>query len=121
MIPALLAGEPAVLVALVARGGDHVRRPVHDPRAVPIRTSAALAGTLTGMALTAGIGWWSVSSAHLTGVVDDGGRILSTFAGDINLQDLLVAAVIIAGLGVLNDVTITQASVVWELRARHRR
>ena len=68
------------------------------------------------MALTAGIGWWSVSSAHLTGVVDDGGRILSTFAGDISLQELLVAAVIIAGLGVLNDVTITQASVVWELR-----
>ena len=74
------------------------------------------------MALTAGIGWWSVSSAHLTGVVDDGGRILSTFAGDISLQDLLVAAVIIAGLGVLNDVTITQASVgVGAARRRHPR
>ena len=97
-------------------GRDHVRRPLPDPRAVSLRTSAALAGTLAGMALTAGIGWWSVSSAHLTGVVDDGGRILSTFAGDISLQDLLIAAVIIAGLGVLNDVTITQASAVWELR-----
>jgi uncharacterized membrane protein len=29
----------------------------------------------------------------------------------------LVAAVVIAGLGVLNDVTTTQASAVWELRA----
>jgi uncharacterized membrane protein len=81
-----------------------------------IRTSAALAGTLAGMAITAGIGWWSVHSAHLTGVVDEGGQILTTFAGSISLQDLLVAAVIIAGLGVLNDVTITQASSVWELR-----
>ena len=58
-----------------------------------------------------------MTSAHLTGVVDDGGRILSSFAGDISLQELLIAAVIIAGLGVLDDVTITQASVVWELRS----
>jgi uncharacterized membrane protein len=50
-------------------------------------------------------------------VVDDGGRVLSTFADRVSLQDLLIAAVVIAGLGVLNDVTITQASAVWELRA----
>ena len=35
VIPALLAGEPAVPVALVALGGDHVRRPLHDPRRRP--------------------------------------------------------------------------------------
>lgn len=35
----------------------------------------------------------------------------------MNLQDLLVAAMTVAGLGVLNDVTITQTSAVWELRA----
>jgi uncharacterized membrane protein len=43
--------------------------------------------------------------------------VLSTYSGNIGLQDLLIAAVIVAGLGVLNDVTITQASAVWELRA----
>jgi uncharacterized membrane protein len=82
-----------------------------------VRTSAALAGTLAGMVITATIGWWAVGSAHLTGVAGEGGQILTTLAGQISLQDLLVAAVIIAGLGVLNDVTITQASAVWELRA----
>jgi uncharacterized membrane protein len=114
-IPAMLAGEAAVPVALTASAAIMyvVLYTTHGPS---LRTSAALAGTLAGMGLTAGIGWWAVSEAHLTGVVDDGGRILSTFAGDLSLQDLLVAAVIIAGLGVLNDVTITQASAVWELR-----
>ena len=115
VIPALLTGQPAVPVALVA-SAVIMYVVLYTTHGLSLRTSAALAGTLTGMALTAGIGWWSVSSAHLTGVVDDGGRILSTFADDISLQELLVAAVIIAGLGVLNDVTITQASVVWELR-----
>ena len=115
-IPALLTGEPAVPVALAA-SALIMYVVLYTTHGISLRTSAALAGTLAGMVLTAGIGWWAVGSAHLTGVVDDGGRILSTFADDISLQDLLVAAVIIAGLGVLNDVTITQASAVWELRA----
>jgi uncharacterized membrane protein len=114
-IPALLSGESAVPVALVASAAI-MYVVLYTTHGFSIRTSAALAGTLVGMALTAAIGWWAVGSAHLTGVVDEGGQILTTFAGDISLQDLLVAAVVIAGLGVLNDVTITQASAVWELR-----
>jgi uncharacterized membrane protein len=35
----------------------------------------------------------------------------------LSLQRVLVASVVIAGLGALNDVTITQSSAVWELRA----
>jgi uncharacterized membrane protein len=115
-LPAWLTGEPAIPVALVASCAI-MYVVLYTTHGFSIRTSAALAGTLTGMVITAGIGWWAVSSAHLTGVVDQGGQILTTFAGNISLQDLLVAAVIIAGLGVLNDVTITQASAVWELRA----
>ena len=114
-VPALLTGESAVPVALVAASAI-MFVVLYSTHGVSLRTSAALAGTLAGMVITAGIAWWSVGSAHLTGVVDDGGRLLSTFAGNISLQDLLIAAVIIAGLGVLNDVTITQASAVWELR-----
>jgi uncharacterized membrane protein len=116
VLPALVTGESALAVALVASAAI-MFVVLYSTHGVSVRTSAALAGTLTGMALTAGIGWWSVGSAHLTGVVDDGGRILSTFPGTVNLQDVLIAAVVIAGLGVLNDVTITQASAVWELRA----
>jgi uncharacterized membrane protein len=124
VIPALLAGEAPLPVALAA-AAVIMYVVLYSTHGLSLRTSAALAGTLTGMVLTAAIGWWAVGSAHLTGVVDDGGRILSTFAGEISLQELLVAAVVIAGLGVLNDVTITQASVVWELRSAspsmHRR
>jgi len=115
-VPALLTGESAVPVALAAAAAI-MYVVLYTTHGFSLRTSAALAGTLAGMGLTAVVGWWSVSSAHLTGVVDDGGRVLSTFAGTLSLQDLLIAAVVIAGLGVLNDVTITQASAVWELRA----
>jgi uncharacterized membrane protein len=115
-LPALLTGEHAVAVALVASAAI-MYVVLFTTHGFSIRTSAALGGTLVGMALTAGIGWWAIGSAHLTGVVDTSGQVLTSFAGDLWLQDLLVAAVVIAGLGILNDVTITQASAVWELRS----
>ena len=116
MLPALLLGESGLGVAMV--GASAIMFPVlylaHGPS---IRTSAALAGTLVGIVLTAFIGVVAVKSANLSGITDEGGAILSTYIGDVSFQGLLTCALIVAGLGVLNDVTITQASAVWELRA----
>jgi uncharacterized membrane protein len=115
VVPALLVGEPPVAVAVV--GALAIMYVVlYTTHGFSIRTSAALAGTLGGIALTAAIGSWAVGESHLTGVTDEAGGVLTTYAGDLDFQALLVAAIVIAGLGVLNDVTITQASAVWELR-----
>ena len=50
---------------------------------------------------------------------------LQSLVGGLDFQGLFACAVVVAGLGVLNDVTITQASSVWEIRAAaptmHRR
>jgi uncharacterized membrane protein len=83
---------------------------------VSIRTSAALAGTLAGVGISALIALGAVHQARLSGISDESGALLSGFVRDMNFQGLLTCAVIVAGLGVLNDVTITQASAVWELR-----
>jgi len=115
VLPALLVGESAVPVAVV--GAVAIMYVVlYTTHGFSMRTSAALAGTLGGIALTAAIGSWAVGAAHLTGVTGEEGGVLSTYAGGLDFQALLVAAVVVAGLGVLNDVTITQASAVWELR-----
>ncbi|WP_337191825.1 YibE/F family protein [Nocardioides flavescens] len=115
-IPALITGEQPVAVALVT-GALIMFVVLYTTHGFSMRTSAALGGTLVGMLLIAGISWWAIGAAHLTGVVDQSGQALTTFAPGLQMQDLLVAAVVIAGLGILNDVTITQASAVWELRA----
>jgi uncharacterized membrane protein len=81
-----------------------------------LRTSAALGGTLLGISATALIGLYAVHGARLSGVADDSSGILSNQV-QLDFQGLLMCAIIIASLGVLNDVTITQASAVWELRA----
>jgi uncharacterized membrane protein len=116
LLPGVLSGQSAVLVGLVASSAI-MFVVLYSTHGFSIRTSVALAGTLVGIAITAGVGWWSVVSTHLTGVGDEGGGVLQSLAADLDFQGLLTCAVMIAGLGVLNDVTITQASAVWELRA----
>ncbi len=115
VLPAILTGEPAVPVALV--GSTVIMYVVlYTTHGFSLRTSAALAGTLAGVLVTAGVGWWAVGSTSLAGIGDESAGRLSSFVPGIDLQGVVLAAVVIAGLGVLNDVTITQASAVWELR-----
>jgi uncharacterized membrane protein len=116
MLPSLLVGNSAVPVAVV--GSVAIMYLVlYLAHGVSMRTSAALAGTIFGVAATAIIGELAVRATHLTGVGDENAGFLQAFVGNISLQGLLTCGIIIAGLGVLNDVTITQASAVWELRA----
>ena len=116
MLPSLLSGESGIGVALA--GSSAIMFAVlYLTHGANLRTSAALAGTLIGIAVTASLGWWSVHTTRLTGVIEEGGQVLQSQASGLDFQGLLVCAVIVAGLGILNDVTITQASAVWELRA----
>ena len=115
MLPALLDGAPGVGVALTSAAAI-MFVVLYTTHGFSLRTSTALAGTIVGIVLTAGIGVLAIGDARLTGISDEGGQILATF-GALDFQALLGCALVIAGLGVLNDVTITQASAVWELRA----
>jgi uncharacterized membrane protein len=117
LLPALLSGKPGLAVACVSASAIMfvVLYTTHGPS---LRTSTALAGTLVGIGLTALIGTLVIGQAHLTGIADESGGALSSFAGGVlDFQGLLACSIVLAGLGVLNDVTITQASSVWELRA----
>jgi len=116
LLPALYAGAPGFGVALVS-AAVIMFVVLYTTHGFSLRTSTALAGTLVGVALTALIGALTMGGAHLTGIADESGTLLQTLSPDLDFRALLGAAVVIAGLGVLNDVTITQASAVWELRA----
>jgi uncharacterized membrane protein len=115
MLPALVSGESGLWVGLVG-SALIVFVVLYTTHGFSIRTSAAVAGTLAGLAMTAVLGVVAVTVTHVTGVTDESGGILRALVGDLDFRGLLTCAVIVAGLGVLNDVTITQASAVWELR-----
>ncbi|MFJ2030020.1 YibE/F family protein [Streptosporangium sp. NPDC087985] len=114
MLPALLAGESPLLVGLV--GSSAIMFVVlYLAHGFSARTTTALAGTLFGLLATAGLGTWAVNAVHLTGLADGDGVTLTALNGRVDLPGLVLCGIIVAGLGVLNDVTITQSSAVWEL------
>jgi uncharacterized membrane protein len=116
VLPALLDGKPALLVGVVGSAAI-MFVVVYAAHGISVRTTTALIGTLAGLSVTAGLGTWAVSGFHLTGVSNEDDQYLAAIAGHITLPGLLLCGIVIASLGVLNDVTVTQASAVWELHA----
>jgi len=115
MLPALVAGENPLWVGLTAAAAI-IFVVLYLAHGVSLRTTTALLGTFAGLAVTAGIGVVAVRLVRLNGVSSEENSMLAQVAGQIDLPALLTCGIVLAGLGVLNDVTITQASAVWELR-----
>jgi uncharacterized membrane protein len=116
VLPALLAGEPALAVGLV--GGAAILFAAlylaHGPSA---RTSAALAGTLLSLVLTGLLAVAATAAVRITGLSSEVLPVVQASAPEVTVGGLVLCGVIIGALGVLNDVTVTQASAVWELAA----
>jgi uncharacterized membrane protein len=115
ILPGLLADESPTLVSLA--GTSAIMFVVlYLAHGFSARTTTALVGTLFGLLLVAVLGSVAVSAARLTGLTSDETVQLQTYDPGLNFSALVLAGVVVAGLGVLNDVTITQASAVWQLR-----
>lgn len=114
LLPALRDGAPAVPAALVASTAI-LFAVIYLAHGVSLRTSAALLGTLTAMLLSAFLSWGAIELTHLTGLSQEQNIEVAAYMGNVSIKGLLLAGFIIGSLGVLNDVTITQASAVFEL------
>ena len=113
MVPAIIAGEPPVLVALVAASAITLVV-LYLTHGVSLATTVAVMGTMASLALTGVLSEVAVQSLHLTGVTDD----ISMAVADrhsVDVRGLLVASIIIGSVGVLDDVTVTQSVTVTEL------
>ncbi|NUU33395.1 YibE/F family protein [Arthrobacter sp. C9C5] len=114
VLPALLEGRPALPVALA--GASAIMFGVlYFAHGFSARTSTALLGTLFGLGITALLTTWAVSAAYLTGIGDENTYQLINVSDKLSISGIITCGLIISGLGVLNDVTITQSSAVWEL------
>jgi uncharacterized membrane protein len=114
VLPGLLGDTSPVLVTLV--GSSAIMFVVlYLAHGFSARTTTALVGTLFGLTLVAVLGSLSVAAARLTGLTSEETNTLDTYDPTLDFSGLVLAGIVVAGLGVLNDVTITQASAVWQL------
>ena len=117
LIPAMLAGYNPIMVSLGVAGiilalvlfGTHGWNP---------RSLTAFGGTFGSVVVTSVVALVFVESMRLTGFGSDASVYLN-FAtdGQLDFGALLLGSIIIGILGVLDDVSITQASVTQELKA----
>lgn len=114
MLPALRDGANAIPVALVA-SSLILYAVLYLAHGVSLRTSAALLGTLTSLVLATVLSWGAIELTQLTGLSEEENNAVATYLGGVSITGLLLAGFIIGSLGVLNDVTVTQASTAFEL------
>ncbi|GAB3157525.1 YibE/F family protein [Amycolatopsis stemonae] len=115
ILPAILAGENPLVVA-IAGSGAIMFIALYMTHGLSARTSAAVLGTLVSLALIGVLSAIFSAAASLTGLDDSTSTLIGSLGHGIDSRGLLLAGVVIGALGVLDDVTVTQTSAVWELR-----
>ena len=80
------------------------------------KTHVSVVSTLLTLIITIIVTAISISAAKLTGYSSDEAMFLQIANGTINMRGILLAGIIIGFLGVLDDVTVSQANIVFELK-----
>ncbi|PZS36414.1 MAG: YibE/F [Pseudonocardiales bacterium] len=115
LFPAILTGGNPVIVGVLA-ASVIMFGVLYLTHGVSAQTSSAVLGTVLSLALIGVLGTAFSAATHLTGLGDDTARLIGALGHGIDARGLLLAGMLIGALGVLDDVTVTQTSSVWELR-----
>ena len=114
VVPAILAGRPPGLVALVGALAVMLVT-LYLTHGVGEQTTAAVVGTATALGVTILLGLWFIDRASLTGFASEEATFARFAVEGLDLRGLVLAGLIIGALGVLDDVTVSQASTVFTL------
>ncbi len=115
IVPAILAGSSPFAVAFFgALAVMLVTLPL--AHGVNPMTGAAIVGTAVALGVTIVLGVLFIDQVHLTGFTSEEANLARFAIPDLDPKGLVLAGLIIAALGVLDDVTVSQASTVFALR-----
>ena len=115
VVPAILDGRPPLAVAL-AGGLAVMLATITLAHGLGPKSIAAALGTAASLALTVGLALAFTELAHLSGFASEEAALVQASGADISLEGLVLAGMVIGALGVLDDVTVSQASAVMALR-----
>ncbi len=116
VLPSILQGHDALLVSIVGSSAIMFLL-MYLAHGVSDKTTVALLGTLASLVLTGVLAAVFVEATAIAHVNTEETAYLQISASQVSLQGVLLGSIIIGSLGVLNDVTVTQASAVWALRS----
>jgi uncharacterized membrane protein len=116
LLPALLDGRPPLATALVGALAVMLAT-MALTHGINLKSGAAMLGTAAALLLTALLAVLAVQLASITGFAsEEANLLLAQPDASVSVSGLVLAGIVIAALGVLDDVTISQASTVLALR-----
>jgi len=121
ILPRLLAGADPIMTAVI---GSLFIIPVtfYLSHGLNKKTSVAIFGTVISLIITGILAGIFVEAAKLTGFAsEEAGFLQVARQGTINIKGLLLAGIIIGTLGILDDVTVSQSSIVLQLKEANPR
>jgi len=116
VVPAILDGRNPLAVSLMGASAIAYLA-LYLAHGFTRRTTIALLGTLGGLCTTAVLAGAFQGLIHLTGFASEEARFLQAVGAQVNFAGLMLGGVIIGALGAIDDITVTQASAIWELNA----
>ena len=115
ILPAVLSGTDPLAVAVVGAAAVAFVA-LYLAHGFGPMTSVALLGTLGSLGLTVILAKIFVGLADLSGFASEEASFLSVATSRIDLAGLVLGGIVIGALGAIDDMTVTQASIVAELR-----
>lgn len=115
IIPQIILGNNPIIIALL---GGLIITPVtfYTSHGFKKKTTVAIVGTFIALMLTGLLSWFFVEIAHLSGFSADDSVFIQTMINQsINMKNLLLAGMIIGVMGILDDITVSQSSLVFKL------
>jgi uncharacterized membrane protein len=116
VLPAILDGRSPVFVAVFGASAIAYVA-LYLANGFNSRTTVALLGTLSALALTVILASVFTSLAHISGFASEEALLVKIGEKGLDLSGVVLGGMVIGALGALDDMTVTQASAVWELRA----
>lgn len=112
--PLIIAGHNPLLVSI---GGALLIMlvSIYLAHGISKQTTSAVVSTFVSLVLSGALSFVFVQATSLTGVGNEASYSLLFGLSDIDLKGLLLGGIIIGTLGILDDVTTSQAAVVFEL------
>lgn len=116
ILPQISAGNDPILIAIIG-AVFIIPSTFYLSHGFNKKTTFAVIGTLIALTLTGVLASTFVEGARLTGLASEEAVFIQAMQQNtINIKGLLLAGIIIGVLGILDDITISQAAIVSQLK-----
>lgn len=116
LLPQISSGKDPIFIAIIS-ALFIIPVTFYSAHGFNKKTTSAIAGTIISLVITGILANIFVDSARLTGFASEEASFVEALnPGIVNIRGLLLAGIIIGALGILDDITVSQAAIVYQLK-----